>query len=427
MNYNVSIMVKNHVDSSLEAHRHFCQRSFERLKIRDDLCELLSHPYREVKVQIPIRSKDGRLRTFYGYRIQHNGVRGPYKGGVRFHPMANEAEVTMLAMNMTWKTALVNIPFGGAKGGVLVDPAQLTADELQALSRAYIEKIHHVIGPQRDILAPDVNTDERTMAWMLDAYGKIHGYTPAIVTGKPVALEGSLGRKEATGRGVAIVTSQWVRDLRLDPAKTTVVIQGSGKVGGYAAQFLYEMGFKIIGLSDISGGRYNPKGLPIPQLIDSVRSGTLLKDFPESDTVTSDFVTNEELLELPCDILIPAAMEAVIHKGNAAKIQAKRIVEAANAPLTFDAYQILQKKGTPMLPDILCNAGGVVVSYFEWTQNLQRYRWELDQVNEALEQKLMAAYRAIMTRSEAEGLTFKEAAMDIAIERIVESTRYRMF
>lgn len=411
----------------LKIHQQFCEESFDRLKVRDDIRELMTHPYREVKIQIPIKGANGHFKIFYGYRIQHNGVRGPYKGGVRFHPDADEDEVTMLAMNMTWKTALVNLPYGGAKGGVQVDPSQLTDSELQSLARGYIEKIHHVIGPHRDILAPDVGTNEQTMGWMMDAYGKLHGHTPAIVTGKPVSLEGSLGRKEATGKGVALITKRWLdqersRTERSRTVDTSVAIQGFGKVGSYAAQFLHEMGARVIAVSDVTGGIYHPQGLPIPELLQQLNDGASLK------TVTiGDKITNAELLALPCEVLIPAALEGAIDETNAPKVRAKRIVEAANMPLTYQAYEILRKRKIPIMPDILSNAGGVIVSYFEWTQNLQSYRWTLEKVYQELEQTLLTAYQTVIERSQQLKLNFKQAAMDIAVERLVEATKARMY
>ncbi|MFN8670904.1 MAG: Glu/Leu/Phe/Val dehydrogenase [Candidatus Sericytochromatia bacterium] len=390
------------------------------LKISDEGKYLLKSPYRELSVQIPIKMDNGQLKVFNGYRIQHNGSRGPYKGGIRFHPSVDIDEVKALAALMTWKTSLVDIPFGGAKGGVNCDPKKLTVNELERVSRSYMSKIDLVIGPYRDIPAPDMNTNSQVMAWMMSEYGKKHGHTLAIITGKPIPLGGSLGREEATGRGCVYIVKEACETYGINIANSTSVIQGFGNVGSNAAKFMVEEGSKVIAVSDVQGGIYNKDGLNIEELIKyRNKNGTVL-GFPNVSQIT-----NEELLELDCDILIPAALESVINTDNANNIKAKLIVEAANAPITAGADEILEKKGIIVVPDILANSGGVIVSYFEWVQNLQQFTWDLDEINGKLKKKITKSYKQMVDYSKENNLSLRIAAFALAIERVIEVVKLR--
>ncbi len=395
-------------------------RAADFLQLSDNGRQLLKSPYRELTVQMPLRMDNGELKVFTGYRIQHNGSRGPYKGGIRFHPSVDIDEVRALAALMTWKTSIVNIPFGGAKGGVTCDPKKLSPHELEKLSKSYMSKIDLVIGPYRDIPAPDMNTNAQVMAWMMSEYGKKHGHTLAIVTGKPVPLGGSLGREEATGRGCVYIVKEACKDYGIDIQNSVSVVQGFGNVGSNAAKFMVEEGSKVIAVSDVQGGIFNPKGIDI---------AALLKHRDEFGTVISfpgcEKITNDELIELPCDILIPAALEGVIHSANADKIQAKIIVEAANAPTTIKADEILETKGIPVIPDIIANSGGVIVSYFEWVQNLQQFTWDLDEINFKLKKRIIKGYRDVYNYSKDNNLSLRTAAFAIGIERVIEVVKLR--
>ena len=396
------------------------QAAADHLGLSDELRILLVMPYRELVVQIPVRMDDGRLATFNGYRIQHNGSRGPYKGGLRYHPEVDHDEVLSLASLMTWKTALVDIPMGGAKGGVSCNPRFMSQSELQRLTRSFVSKIHLLLGPSRDIPAPDMNTNPQVMAWIMDEYGKLHGYSPAVVTGKPVELGGSLGRNEATGRGVAMVTGAYAK--RFGPALegAKAVIQGYGNVGAHAAYFLNEMGAKVIAVADIDGAILNTNGLDIKALDEHVKDAGSVAGF--SDSEPQDPAT---LLELECDYLVPAALGGVITQFNADKIRTKAIIEAANSPTTTNADVILNNRGIKVVPDILANAGGVTVSYFEWVQNIQQYRWDLERVNRELENILLNAFERVMDRAVAENVSYRLSAYLIAIEEVVEATKLR--
>lgn len=395
-------------------------RAADFLKLSDEGRYLLKTPYRELTVQIPIRMDNGELKVFTGYRIQHNGSRGPYKGGIRFHPSVDIDEVRALAALMTWKTSIINIPFGGAKGGVNCDPKVLSKVELERLSKAYMSKIDLVVGPYRDIPAPDMNTNAQVMAWMMSEYGKKHGHTLAIVTGKPVALGGSLGREEATGRGCVYIVKEACKDYGVDIQNSVCVIQGFGNVGSNAARFMYEEGSKVIAVSDVQGGIYNPKGLDIPALIKYRDENSTVAGFPGSEKIS-----NEELIELPCDVLIPAALEGVIYFENAPRIKAKIIVEAANAPTTIRADEILESRGIPVIPDIIANSGGVIVSYFEWVQNLQQFTWDLDEINFKLKKKITKGYRDVFEYAKENNLSLRTASFAYAIERVVEVVKMR--
>ena len=397
-------------------------RAADRLGLPDGCREMLLRPWRELQVQVPVRMDDGRVQVFSGYRVQHNAARGPYKGGVRYHPEAGLDEVRALASLMTWKTALVNIPFGGAKGGVQCDPNALSQDELNRMTRRYTTGIEHLIAPHRDIPAPDMGTNAQTMAWMMDAYGLLHGHSPAIVTGKPVELGGSLGREAATGRGVVIILQEVARDLSIDLKGARIVVQGFGNVGSWVVKLAPAQGCKVVAVSDVSGGLYNPKGLDVPRLLAVNRLDALPDDLPAGERVT-----NQEILELDCDVLIPAAIGNVITVENASRIKARLVLEAANHPTTPEADEILIDRGIVLLPDILVNAGGVIVSYFEWTQNLQEFHWDEARVNEELAKILIAAYREMRAKAKTRNLTHREAALDIGVERVARAVELRGF
>jgi len=400
----------------------FFDKAADRLDLSDGCRQMLRRPWRELAVQVPVRMDDGRIEVFNGYRVQHNGARGPYKGGVRFHPEADQEEVRALASLMTWKTALMGLPYGGAKGGVQCDPKQLSEGELNRLTRRYTINIEHLLGPNRDIPAPDLGTNSQIMAWMMDAYGQLHGHSPAIVTGKPVELGGSLGRESATGQGVAYILQVAASDLGLNLQDVGVVIQGCGNVGSWAARLLHQNGCRVIAVSDVAGGIYNPRGLDIPRLAEHKMAGSSVVEFSGGEGIS-----NTEVLELQCDVLIPAAIDNVITARNASKVKAKVVLEAANHPITVEADNILNDRGIVVLPDILVNAGGVTVSYFEWTQNLQEYRWEEDRVNEELRKVIVRAYRAVHEKARADGITYREAAFEIGVGRVAQAINLRGF
>lgn len=392
----------------------------EHMKLEKEIQMLLRTPYRELIVQIPVRMDDGRLELFHGYRVQHNAVRGPYKGGLRFHHEVDLNEVRSLAALMTWKTALVDIPFGGAKGGVTCDPTKMSRKELQGLTRGLTQKIDMVLGVQRDIPAPDVGTNPQVMAWIMDEFGKKHGYTPAIVTGKPVNLGGSLGREEATGRGTTIITREACKAFKIDLKKSTVAVQGFGNVGSWASRFIHELGATITAVSDVKGGIVNERGLDIPKLVEHCKKTGSVVDFPGSKSIS-----NDELLTLDVDILIPAALGGVIDRNNVNDVKARMIVEAGNSPITPRADESLRKRNVIVVPDILTNAGGVTVSYFEWVQNLQQVRWEVDHVNAQLEKKMVSAWDSVYRVHSEQKLPLRIAAYVVSLGRVAEATRQR--
>jgi len=403
-----------------EAATFFFHKAADRLGLNDHRREILASSYRELAVQVPVRMDDGSIQVFRGYRIQHNGARGPYKGGIRYHPSADLDEVRALAALMTWKNAVIDVPFGGAKGGVQCDPRTMSSGENQRLSRRFTAMIGYVIGVNRDIPAPDMGTNAQTMAWMMDAYGQKYGYTPGIVTGKPVELGGSPGREEATGRGVIICTQEATKRLGTDFAGARIAIQGFGNVGYWATQIAAENGATVVAVSDVAGGTHNGGGLDLDALARHGRESDTVSDFAGGEKIT-----NEELLELDCDILIPAAIQDVITSANADRIKAKMVVEAANGPVNPAADEILNDRNIVVVPDILANAGGVTVSYFEWVQNIQQFRWELDHVNDELHKRMVAATDAVFDRSESKGTTLRETAFDIAVERVAHAAEIR--
>ena len=398
----------------------FFDKAADKINLDQEMREYLKVPFREIRVQIPLRMDDGRLEIFVGYRIQHNHTRGPMKGGIRYHPQVNLAEIRALASVMTWKTALLNIPFGGAKGGIVCNPKLMSKSELERLTRSFVSRIDENIGPNIDIPAPDVNTNPQVMAWIMDEYSKRHGYTPGVVTGKPVELGGSVGRIEATGRGVMYVARQGMKDNDINIREATVIIQGMGNVGGNAARFLSDEGCRIIGISDSKGALYNPDGLNVTRVEMYKEEHDSLKGYQGAD-----YITNEELLERPCDILIPAALENVITEKNAGSIKARMLVEAANIPTSPEADAILHDKGVVIVPDLLANAGGVAVSYFEWAQDLQSAFWEEERVNKKLQKIMLDAYEHVKLVAEQNKVSQRVASYAIAIERVSKAIRLR--
>jgi len=391
-----------------------------KMNLEQEMWSLLKAPYREIRVKLPLKMDDGRLEIFEGYRIQHSQARGPMKGGIRYHPEVNLDEIRALAAVMTWKTALTDIPFGGAKGGIVCNPKEMSKAELERLTRAFVGRIDDNLGPNLDIPAPDVNTNPQVMAWIMDEYSRRHGYTPGVVTGKPVELGGSAGRNEATGRGVLYVTREAMKDVGKPINGSTVVVQGMGNVGGNAARFLAEDGCTVVAISDSQGGVYNPSGINVNKVSLYKEENKTLKGFPGAD-----YITNRELLELPCDILIPAALEGVISGKNAKGIKARVLVEAANIPTSPEADDILHDKGVFIVPDLLANAGGVVVSYFEWTQNLQASYWDEERVNRKLMNIMLHAYNHVKQVAAQNKVSFRTASYAIAIEKVARAVKLR--
>jgi glutamate dehydrogenase (NAD(P)+) len=393
----------------------------ERLGLSQPLRAILRKPKRELIVNFPVRLDNGDVEMFTGYRVQHNINRGPAKGGIRFSPEVSLDEVRALAMWMTWKCAVVGIPFGGAKGGVICDPHKLSNSELERLSRRYATEISILIGPNSDIPAPDMNTNPQIMAWMMDTFSMHSGYSvPAVITGKPLAIGGSEGRLEATARGVQVVTREAMLKLGMQPGESSVVIQGFGNVGSISARLLHELGCKVVGLSDINGGVYNADGINVPRALRYSREHGTLKGLPDTEAVT-----NAELLELPCDVLVPAALENQLTGKNASRVKARLIVEAANGPTTPDADRIFDDRGITVVPDIMANAGGVTVSYFEWVQDLQRFFWAEDEINHRLESIMMRAYHAMQNKADEQGTNLRMGAYLLAVARVAEATEIR--
>jgi glutamate dehydrogenase (NAD(P)+) len=400
-------------------------RNFEEaatiLDLDGEMRSILTSTYREVSVQIPVRLDNGDLIVAQGYRVQHNGARGPYKGGIRYHPAADLEEVRALASLMTWKTALLDVPFGGAKGGVAIDPTGMSQGELQRLTRRYANGISHVIGVYRDIPAPDMNTNAQTMAWFMDAYSAREGFSPGIVTGKPLTVGGQPGREAATGLGVVYILEAYAKEHGIDLVGLPIVIQGFGNVGSFAGIEAAARGAKVVGVSDRFGAIYHENGLDVSELMTIVKRGGRVDEHEGPH----DILTNEELLESPCDVLIPAALDEQIHQDNAADIKAKVIIEAANYPTTPGADKILGDRNIVVVPDILANAGGVTGSYFEWTRNIQQMPWPVERFNEALRDYMVRAYEATSTFSKQKGCTLRQAAFAIGIQRVAEAVRMR--
>jgi len=392
------------------------------LKLEPGLIEVLKSPQRELCVNFPVRMDNGSIRVFNGYRVQFNGALGPYKGGIRYHPQVNLDEVRALACWMTWKTSLMGIPYGGAKGGIICDPKKMSKAELERMTRRYTTAISVIIGPEQDIPAPDVYTDGQTMAWIMDTYSMNMGYSvPGVVTGKPLAIGGSKGRDEATSRGVVFTTREAAKKIKLNLKGATVAVQGYGNVGSFAAKIFHtEFGCKIVAVSDSKGGIYSEKGFdPQEVLAFKEKNGTVV-GFPGTKKIS-----NEEVLELPVDVLVPAALENVITSENASRIKAKIVSEGANGPTTPAADDTMHKKGIICIPDILANGGGVTVSYFEWVQNLQHFFWTLDEVRQKLDHIITAAFDSVWAVREKEKIDMRTAAYIVAVKRVVEAYRLR--
>lgn len=396
----------------------------EGLGLKYDDYITLRYPERELLVSVPVVMDDGHTEVYEGYRVQHSSSRGPCKGGIRFHPDTDLDEVKALAAWMTWKCAVVNIPYGGAKGAIRCDPAKLSESELRKMTRRYTAMILPILGPEKDIPAPDVNTDEKVMAWIMDTFSMFKGYSvPAVVTGKPLEIGGSLGRREATGRGVMFILLNILEKLNLEEKNLTVGVQGFGNVGSVVAKLLIEKGFKIVAISDASGAFYNKEGINVEKAIRySENNKRLLKGYTENGM---QVITNDNLLKLDVDILIPAAIENQITKDIANNIRAKIIVEAANGPTTKEADEILEKKGIVTVPDILANAGGVVVSYFEWVQNAQSFMWDEDYINNNLKKILKRAFEEVWRMHIEKGVSLRLAAYMVALERVVKANKLR--
>jgi glutamate dehydrogenase (NAD(P)+) len=393
----------------------------ERLDLDPQIYQHLRHPKRSLIVSVPFQTDAGDLEVFTGYRVQHSMTLGPSKGGIRFHPDVDLEEITALAMLMTWKCALMGLPYGGAKGGVRCDPLKLSPRELERVTRRYASEIYLCIGPDRDVPAPDMGTNDQIMAWMMDTYSMQRGATvPGVVTSKPVLLGGSLGRVEATGRGVAYVTGEAMAHLGLPLQGARIAIQGFGNVGSNAARCLDEMGCRIVAVSDVQGGIYHPEGLDLPALLAVQRARQWVRQYPEGEPIS-----NDEVLTLPCEVLIPAALGGQLTSANAGAIQARLIVEGANGPTTTEADRLLRDRGVFIIPDILANAGGVIVSYFEWVQDLQFFFWKEDEVNSRLRDILTQAFQRTLSLARQQGADLRTAALMEAVTRVARATKLR--
>jgi glutamate dehydrogenase (NAD(P)+) len=403
--------------SSQETVARYFHDAAALMGLSSNMQKLLLTPEREIKVQVAIERDNGEIATFIGYRVQHDDARGPMKGGLRFHHEVDADEVLALAALMTWKTAVVNIPYGGAKGGIAVNVRELSPGELERMTRKFVDEIHDVIGPDKDIPAPDMGTNAQVMAWIMNQYQKFHGFSPACVTGKPVELHGAEGREEATGRGVATHTVAILKRLKRPVEGATVALQGFGNVGSFAAKFLHESGLKVVAVSDAYGGVQNPRGLDIPGLLLHVAEHHKVVGFPESEPIT-----NAEVLAADVDVLIPAALGNVLTKDNAHDVRADLIIEAANNPTAPEADEIFEQRGIPVLPDILANAGGVTVSYFEWVQNRQHFKWELSRVRQELDKIMLGSFEKVWEIAESKRCPLRTAAYLLGIGRVGRAT-----
>src|SRR3954471_2306650 len=409
------------VSSASATVDHYLGQAMGRLGLDHAVQEVLRAPQQELHVRIPVKICGGKLRVFNGYRVQHNNVRGPFKGGLRFHPEVDLDEVRAMASLMTWKCALVEVPFGGAKGGVDVAPDQLEQADVEAVTRAFTTRVDRLLGPERDIPAPDMGTDARTMAWIFDEWCKLHGRQQAIVTGKPVSLGGSFGREMATGAGLAYVVEEALSHLGLDPTKLRVSLQGFGNVGSWAALLLERLGTKIVAVGEVDRTLVNDSGLDVQQMVQNRLAG-----LPLEDELDADIARPDELFDVFCDVLVPAALGGVIHARNVDKLMGCTLIaEGANNPTTPEADLALEEEGVYVIPDLLANAGGVVVSYFEWTQNLQHFRWEEEEVNGKRRETMSRAYRSVAARAEERDLPLRTTAFEIGVERVVRDARLR--
>ncbi|HEV2061209.1 MAG TPA: Glu/Leu/Phe/Val dehydrogenase dimerization domain-containing protein [Solirubrobacteraceae bacterium] len=406
--------------SNLEIANHWFDVAKDRLDLADDLAAVVRSSYREVQVQLPIKLSDGKIHVFSGFRVQHNGARGPYKGGIRYHPEVDLDEVRALAALMSWKTAIAGVPYGGAKGGINLPAEEFDAQELEVITRSFMDKIDRVIGPTRDIPAPDVNTDAQVMAWMMDEYGKLHGHTPACVTGKPIALGGSYGREAATGRGLVYCYREAAPQLGITPPETRVAVQGFGNVGSWAARIMQHLGCRIVAVSDHTGAVRSDAGIDCDDLSRHVREGGEVGGYERADPISP-----EEFLATECEVFIPAALGGMIHADNAEMLNTRCVIEGANSPTTPRADEILAERGVLVIPDVLANAGGVVVSYFEWVQNLQHFRWDEREVNDKLGTIMRRAYREVVARARDDEVSMRTAAYEVGIERVVHAARTR--
>jgi glutamate dehydrogenase (NAD(P)+) len=399
---------------AFEATQNYFNRAADLLRMPESVRAVLMTPQREMTVQVAIEMDDGRIETFTGYRVQHSAVRGPMKGGLRYHYHVDLDEVRALASLMTWKTAVANLPYGGAKGGIRVDAGKLSKKEKERLTRKFVDQIHEIVGPREDIPAPDMGTGAQEMAWFRNQWEKYYGFNPGVVTGKPVEDYGAEGREEATGRGVGILTFKTLKRLGRNPQGTTVAIQGFGNVGSHAAKYLHESEYRVVAVSDVSGAYYRPEGLDIKAMLTYyVEQGLSLKGYPDAERIS-----NEDLLRLKVDVLIPAAIGGVIDETNAEHIQAPIVIEAANAPVTPEGDDILHERGVVVLPDILANSGGVTVSYFEWVQNMQYYKWNLTRVRQELDAYLSRAFEEVWQEAHERKISLRSAAYLLAIRRV---------
>ena len=388
-------------------------QAVKELGLKKNIAKALEIPDRELTVEVPFRRDNGEVESVIGFRVQHNNTRGPFKGGIRYHEHVDIDEVRSLATLMTWKTSLLDIPYGGGKGGIGVDPRKYSKTELERMSRRFFRAIDPIIGVNVDIPAPNVNTNAQVMSWFMDEYSQLHGYSPAIVTGKPLELGGSAGREAATGKGTAVITRETTQNWNIDLKNSKVVIQGFGNVGSYAAKFLHEYGCKIIAVSDVTGGLYDPDGLDIDSLFEYNYANKTIDGFDQGKKIT-----NDELLALECDFLIPAALGSAINEKNVDSLNCKVIVEAANGPVTGSAANKLWNKKIAIIPDILTNAGGVTVSYFEWVQNLQQFKWTEDDVNQKLEDKMVNAFNEVYEVKKSKQVPMRIASFMVAIDRV---------
>jgi glutamate dehydrogenase (NAD(P)+) len=407
--------------SASETVDHYLAQAMDRLALEDPVQEVMRAPQQELHVRLPVKLASGELRVFNGFRVQHNNVRGPFKGGLRYHPQVDLDEVRAMASLMTWKCALVEVPFGGAKGGVDCAPDQLAMGDLAAVTRSFTNRVDRLLGPERDIPAPDMGTDARTMAWIFDEWCKLHGLQQAIVTGKPVSLGGSFEREMATGAGIAYVVEEAIAHMRLDPGRLRVSLQGFGNVGSWAALLLDRLGLKVVAVGEIDRTLVNDQGLDVQQMVQNRLAG-----LPLDDDVEADVASPEELFDVFADVFVPAALGGAIHSGNVDKLlAATMVVEGANNPTTVEADRALEAEGVYVIPDVLANAGGVVVSYFEWTQNLQHFRWEEEDVTRKLRATMSRAYRGVAARAEERALPLRTTAFEVGVERVVRDARLR--
>lgn len=403
-----------------QATAFFFNKAADLLALSDRDRQQLLTPFREIKVECSFTRDDGTHATYVGFRVQHDNSRGPMKGGIRYHHQVDIDEVNALASLMTWKTAVVDLPYGGAKGGIAVDPKQLSPAELQRLTRVFTQKIHDLIGVYTDVPAPDMGTNAQTMAWIMDEYSKFHGHSLGVVTGKPIELGGSLGREAATGRGLLYAAECLFESVGKKVGDFTYAVQGFGNVGSWAARLLREAGGKIVAVGDLTGAIRNPKGIDVPALIDYVAANRKIAGFPGGEAISPD-----DLMYQDCDVLVPAALGDVLHGDNAGKVKAKYVLEGANHPTDPEADEVFRKNGVTVLPDIYCNAGGVTVSYFEWVQNVQEFRWDEERVNTELRKTMRKAFADLSAVQKKHGCDLRTAAFVLAVDRVARATRLR--